>query len=485
MQSQLPRVLGVWMAAAIVVGNVIGTGVFKKGTKVAANAPEFGLGISVWIVGGILVLLGALAMAEIAVRLPRAGGNYVYLREGFGRRAAFLWGWVDFWIIRSASIAVLAYMFTEFLHETIKDLNGTQGEVLAFWPRQLVSIGLIVFLSLLNIRGTRLGGTVQLGLTILKVTSLIVIALLPLAIEIFVRHPSNPIHVEYLRPIWPEDWSLVNWTKYGTALVAVLWAYDGWMNFGNVAEEIRNPSRNIPLAALGGVLLIIALYVSANVAYYLIIPHADMVSLKDRPLAAEFFDRLLGPVGMAVASGIMMVSVLGALNGNVLVAPRLLFAMSLDGLASPKFSELHPRYRTPAFGTFAYMAWSILLIILGGLMTQNRLPLIGGIDFNIPVNDTLFDILTDFAIVGVVTMGTLAVAAIFPLRSRDPGRDLPYRCIGYPIVPMVYVAVNAFVLYTMFAEDNQRFKAIVGIVFIAIGAVVYEAMMKHREESRA
>jgi amino acid transporter len=276
----------------------------------------------------------------------------------------------------------------------------------------------------------------------------------------------------------------VNWTKYGTALVAVLWAYDGWMNFGNVAEEIRNPSRNIPLAALGGVLLIIALYVSANVAYYLIIPPDQMAKLKDRPLAAEFFERLLGPVGMAVASGIMMVSVLGALNGNVLVAPRLLFAMGADGLAPHRFRELHPKYRTPAFGTLAYMAWSILLIVLGGLLTQNRLPLVAGIDFNIPKDDTLFDILTDFAIVGVVTMGTLAVAAIFPLRSRDPGNDLPYRCIGYPVVPMLYVAVNAFVLYTMFAEDDQRFKAIVGIAFIAVGAAAYEIPFTSSKRSR-
>lgn len=478
MQTQLPRVLGPWIAAAIVVGNVIGTGVFKKGTKVAENAPEFGLGISVWIVGGILVLLGALAMAEIAVRLPRAGGNYVYLREGFGRRAAFLWGWVDFWIIRSASIAVLAYMFMEFFHETLKDLTGVQGDVIAFWPRQVCVIGLIVFLSLLNIRGTRLGGKVQLGLTILKVLSLVLIALLPFVVLLIADDPKYPPRTSLLSPVWPSDGTPVNWTKYGAALVAVLWAYDGWMNFGNVAEEIRNPSRNIPLAALGGVLLIIALYVSANVAYYLVIPQPEMIALKDRPLATEFFTRLLGPIGMAIASSIMMVSVLGALNGNVLVAPRLLFAMGGDGLASPKFRELHPRYATPMTGTIAYAAWSCLMIVLGGLLTQNQLPLIGGIDFNIPAGETLFDILTDFAIVGIVTMGTLAVAAIFPLRNRDPGHDLPYRCIGYPLVPILYILVNAFVLYTMFAEDAQRFKAIVGIGFIAIGWVVYELRFK-------
>ncbi len=472
--NSLPRVLGPWMAMAIVVGTVIGTGVFKKGRNVATNCPEFGLGISVWIVGGILVLLGALAMAEIAVRFPRAGGNYVYLREGFGRRAAFLWGWVDFWIIRSASIAVLAFMFVEFFHEMLKDLSGTKSDVIEFWFRQAATIALIIGLSIINILGTRLGGRVQLGLTILKVGSLMTIAVLPFVVLLFTSSPAHPPRVELLSPVWPTDWSAVNWGKYGGALVAVLWAYDGWMNFGNVAEEIKNPNRNIPLAAVGGVLLLILLYVAVNVAYYLVIPHADIVSLQDRPVAMEFFFRLLGPIGVAIASSIMMCSVLGALNGNVLVAPRLLFAMGKDHLASPRFSELHSVYRTPVFGTIAYGTWASLMVILGGLMTQYKLPLIAGIDLNLPEGKPLFDVLTDFALVGVVTMGTLAVAAIFPVRWRDPGLDLPYRCIGYPLVPMLYVAGMVFVLGTMFWEPEQRTEAIIGMAFIASGAVVHE-----------
>jgi amino acid transporter len=246
------------------------------------------------------------------------------------------------------------------------------------------------------------------------------------------------------------------------------------MNIGNVAEEVRNPNRNLPLAALAGVLLLILIYVSANLAYYLVIPHEVMVNLGKRPVATEFFHRMLGPIGVAIVSIIMMCSVLGALNGNILVAPRLLFAMGRDRLASPRFSQLHPRFETPVFGTIAYGVWSSLLVILGGLMTQYELPTVAGIDFNLPKDKDLFDVLTDFALVGVVTMGTLAVAAIFPLRHRDPGANLPYRCPGYPVVPAIYVLAMAFVLYTMFDDRTQRFEATVGCGFIAVGAVVYE-----------
>src|SRR5262245_54188186 len=180
--QSLPRVLGPWIATAIVVGTVIGSGVFKKGRNVAENVPEFGLAMGVWVLGGVLALLGALALAEVAVLLPRAGGNYVFLREAYGRGAGFLWGWVDFWIIRSASIAALATMFTESFHDVLKqslrpEANG-QVEVLGFWPRQLLTVAVIAALAAVNARGTRLGGGIQLFLTIIKVGSLLFIIVL-------------------------------------------------------------------------------------------------------------------------------------------------------------------------------------------------------------------------------------------------------------------------------------------------------------------
>lgn len=481
----LPRVLGPWMAAAIVVGTVIGTGVFKKANKVTQNAPEFGLSISVWIFGGLLTLLGAFALAEVAVRYPKAGGNYVFLREGFGRRMAFLWGWVEFWIIRSASMAALAYMFTESLHDILKDAAGSREDVASFWMRQSFTIALIAALSALNIRGTRLGAGVQLVLTILKVASIIALVLLPWIVLAIVGNPVHPPRFENLQPMWPSDWSKVNWGGFGVALVAVMWAYDGWMNIGPIAEEVRNPGRNLPLALLLGVLLLITLYVSAQVSYYLVIPRGEIAALQDTPVATEFCLRLLGSIGVLIASLILMLSVFGSLNGNVLIAPRLLFAMGRDGLAPEVLSRLHPRFLTPAAGTIAFAIWSGLLVLIGGLMTRYRLPTIGGLDLNLPRDKSLFDAMTDYAMVGVITMGTLAVAAIFPLRVRDRAitRTLPYRCWAYPLPPVLYVLVMCAVLVNMFLEPEQRTEAIVGIGFIALGALVYEMIFSRASKS--
>src|SRR5688572_638750 len=183
-QHTLPRVLGPWIATAIVVGTVIGSGVFKKGRNVADNVPEFGLAMSVWVLGGLLALLGALALAEVAVLFPRAGGNYVFLREGYGRGAGFLWGWVEFWIIRSASIAALATIFTASFHDVLRQTlyPDQKVEVLTFWPRQLLTVLVIVALATVNARGTRLGGGLQLFITILKVGSILFIIALPFAV---------------------------------------------------------------------------------------------------------------------------------------------------------------------------------------------------------------------------------------------------------------------------------------------------------------
>src|SRR5262245_1646286 len=198
--QSLPRVLGPWIATAIVVGTVIGSGVFKKGRNVAENVPEFGMAMSVWVLGGLLALLGALALAEVAVLFPRAGGNYVFLREGYGRMAGFLWGWVEFWIIRSASIAALATMFTESFHDVLKQSlypDDKTAVVLPFWPRQLLTALVIAGLAAVNARGTRLGGGLQFAITIVKVASLLFIIVLPFAVYVAVSEPTHPPKVEH------------------------------------------------------------------------------------------------------------------------------------------------------------------------------------------------------------------------------------------------------------------------------------------------
>jgi basic amino acid/polyamine antiporter, APA family len=488
MQSNSPgllRVLGPWMATAVVVGTVIGSGVFKKARNVAENVPEFGLAMGVWVLVGLLALFGALAIAEVAVIFPRAGGNYVFLREAYGRMAGFLWGWVEFWIIRSASIAALATMFTESLHDILRQAQNTTLDVLPFWPRQLLTAVVIAVLAFVNARGTKLGGILQLIVTTVKVGSLLFIATLPFIVWSFVNEPQHPPRLGHLKPAWPSDWSLVKWSAFGSAMVGVLWAYHGWMNIGMMAGEVKNPQRNIPLALILGIGILIVLYCSANAAYYLVMPRTEIAGVaRDTTVATEFCFRLLGSAGVLIASAIVMVSVFGALNGNLLAGPRLLYAMGQDGLAPRKLADLHPRWATPAFATVVLAVWSCLLVLVVGAMTHYRLPKIplgfAELDLNLPAGKSPFDVVTDFAMFGATTFETLAVASIFVFRWTRPNEERPYRCFGYPLLPAIYVAVMSAVVANMFVTPEQQSEALIGLGFIGFGAAVYLVFMGKR-----
>jgi APA family basic amino acid/polyamine antiporter len=469
--SNLVRGLGPLMAMALVVGTVIGSGVFKKPQKIAEDVSQFGLVALIWILGGALVLLGALAYAEVNVLLPRAGGNYVFLREAYGRLAGFLWGWVDFCIIRSASLAALATIFTESLHDILRNeafqhaVGLSPGMQLSFWQQRLVTVSALAALAWVNIRGVRWGGVVQLVVTIVKIGSLLAIAVLPFAaLASWFAAPTRP-NFDNLQPIWPSDWSSISLGGLGSAFLGVLWAYHGWQNLAPVAEEVRSPQRNLPLALLGGVAIIITLYLGANLAYYLVVPRGRMVQLTQTTVATEFSLRLLGSLGAAAASAAVMSSVFGALNGNLLVGPRLLYAMGEDGLAPRQLREIHARYRTPALAIAVLAAWSSLQILSVAFLTWIGV---------LAESKSHFDRLTDFAMFGAVIFETLAVVSIFVFRRRWPDAERAYRCPGYPLTPALYVILPAFVLVNMFV--HQRVEALAGVGFILLGGAVYAVL---------
>jgi amino acid transporter len=472
------------MAVAVVVGTVIGSGVFKKPQAVAESVPFFGQVVLVWVLGGVLALLGALSLAEVAVLFPKAGGNYVFLREGYGRLAGFLFGWVEFWIIRCASLAALATIFTESLHDVLREVAGASAgaNVLGYWEQKLLTVGIILALALVNIRGVRWGGYLQLLITTVKVSSLLAITVLPFVILALGRSATDLPRTENLTPVWPasEDFNL---GYLITALLGVLWAYHGWMNIVPVAEEIRAPQRNIPRALLGGVAIVIALYLGANLAYCLVIPQREMATMKeasrtksnetekgaapmegsrDRTVVIGFSRRLLGTAGVGLAAAVLMFSVFGALNGNLLVGPRLLYAMGEDGLAPRALGAVHTRYRTPALAIAIMAGWSALLVV--GVAILDSLGML-------EKGEDHFDVLTNFAMFGSVTFETLAVTTIFVFRWRLPNIERPYRCWGYPVVPALYVLIIAAVLVNMFVHQQKQ--ALTGVAFIALGAGVY------------
>jgi basic amino acid/polyamine antiporter, APA family len=490
--GKLERVLGPWMATALVVGTVIGSGVFKKPAAVAQDVPTFGWAIAAWVLLGLLVLCGGLALTEVIILYPRAGGNYVFLREGYGRLWGFLWGWVEFFVIRSASLAALASVFAESLHdvlrhESVRAALGVRatGDVLDFWKLQGVTVVTIAVLALVNARGVRWGGGLQLVVTTVKVGSLLFIALLPFVLALkSSAAPGGQPHFEYLTAPPHRDFS---WVGFGAALIAVQWAYHGWTNLGPVGEEVRDPQRNVPIALLGGIGVIIFVYCSANVAYSLVLTQPEMAKLEGTTVAAEFARRLLGPTGGALISGAIAVSTFGALNGNLLVGPRLLYAMGADGLAPRALAAVHPRYHTPAVATLVLAAWSAALVLIGAVLTTTRLPqlhlFVWSLDLNLPPNKSLFDVLTDFAMFGAVVFETMAVASIFMFRWKRPDADRPYRCVGYPWTPAVYVLCFVGVLASYFTPE-KRVEAYSGLGFALAGAVVYGLFLRRRTTAR-
>lgn len=466
--SALPRVLGPWTAVAIVVGTIIGSGVFKKPQTIAAALPYSGLVAVVWILGGLLVLLGALAYAEVAVLFPRAGGNYVFLREAYGRLAGFLWGWVEFWIIRTGSLAALATIFAESLADVLANealqraVGLPSGSGLGERARVALTITVLLVLGLVNIRGVRWGGALQVVITAVKVGSLVGLALLPWLMLGQTGPGGATPSTGNLAPLWPDSWSQLSFSGLATAFLAVLWPYHGWMNIAPVAGEVREPQRNLPLALLVGVGVVVALYLGVNLAYYLVLPGSVMAVTRDTPVATAVCLQLLGPLGAAAASAAVLCSVFGSLNGNLMVGPRLLYAMAQDGLAPRRLSRVHAAYQTPAAAITVLALWASLLVLTVAVLTE-----VGWLDRG----KSHFDRLTDFAMFGAVVFETMAVLAIFRFRWTLPDVPRPYRCPGYPWVPALYVVLPVCVLINMFTA--QPVEALSGVGFIFAGTLVY------------
>ncbi len=479
----LERALGPFVATAVVVGTVIGSGVFKKPATVALNVPQFGLAALVWILGGFFAVLGGLSLAEVAVLYPRAGGNYVFLREGYGRLFGFLWGWVEFWIIRTASLAALATIFTESLNDVLRNealqeaVGIPVGSEMGFWTQKGMTVAVLLGLAGVNVLGVRWGGGLQFFITLVKVGSLLAIIVLPFVVLGLAAPNSTAAkpNVANLQPILPTAWAAIRVGGIGIAFLGVLWAYHGWMNIAPIAEEVKRPQRNIPLALLGGLGILIVLYLGANLAYYLVIPQPELAGLTQttKTTSTEFCLRLIGPLGAAAASAALMCSVFGALNGNLLVGPRLLYAMGQDGLAPRALSAVHAKFRTPALAIAVMTAWSVLLVLGVALLTAVGV---------LPADASHFDLLTDFAMFGAVIFETMAVASIFVFRFRFPLVERPYRCVGYPVTPAVYVLLPSFVLLNMllniFLSNKmaERLAPMVGVGFIALGVLVYFAL---------
>ena len=452
-ESTLPRILGPLDAIAVVVGSIIGSGIFLKVDTVARELGSFGPIMTVWAIAGIAALCGSLALAELAAMLPQAGGPYVYLREAYGRPVAFLWGWTEFAVVRTGTLGSLACGTVIYLDRFLQSLASsglapgwlTSVTPLNHWSQGGLAILAVVLLSAINVIGTRWSARTQNLTTVIKVGFLLLIVLGPLLLG--KANVDNLQPTAGAAPTWRQIFAGV-----GPALIAVYWAYDGWINIGPVAEEIRQPQRNVPIGLTAGMLLVIAVYLGTNCGYFLLMPIAHVAETST--VAADACGILFGPIGVTLAALGVMISTFGALNSNLLAGPRIYFAMARDQLFPSSIRRVHPRFETPANAIVAQSVWSILQILI--VVAFARDP------------KGVFDTLTDFVVLGGTLFYGATVAAVYVLRRTKPDLERPYRTWGYPITPLLYLGVSAIVVAT---TNVQQVVAVACL--LVVGGFVY------------
>ena len=476
--TRLPRVLGPLAALCVVVGSVIGSGIFIVPAGVARNVPFLGGIAAVWVIGGLFSLAGALTLAELGTMLPDAGGPYVYLREAFGRLPAFLFGWSELLIIRTGSIATLASAFGLYFGLLVPPRWGISP--LAWQTGAAVTATILV--ALINARGTRAGGGVQVAGTALKVGALVSMIALPILL--------GRLDPALLTPLWADRPGLGLVGGVTAAMVSVLWAYDGWVNAANLAEEIRDPGRNIPRALIGGMIGLIAIYLAMTATYHMVLPFGEVTSAsstKGSPkiVAADFFAHLLGPVGLTLIAVVVMASTLISLNGNALSGPRAYFAMARDGLFPAGLCRVHPRFRTPANAIAVQAAWAVLLLVAGAALLLIEPPGSGS-GWPAPVlrawrklhATPLYDVMFTYVIFGGTLFYTAAIASVFVLRRTRPDLPRPYRTWGYPWTPGIYLAGASLLLGSMLVESPSE--SLAGLAIIAAGLPGYWLFNRRR-----
>jgi amino acid transporter len=470
----LPRVLGPLDAVCMVVGSVIGSGIFLVPGTVARNVPYLGPIVLLWALAGAFSLAGALALAELGAMLPHAGGPYVYLREAYGRVPAFLFGWTEFLVMRSGAVATLAAAFARYFVQIVPTPGGLSPQV---W-QAAAAVAAIGAVTVVNVLGTALGGRLQVLGTALKVGG--VVGLIALPWFLGGADPSR------LAPVWPQTFDRSLLSGMAAAMVGILWTYDGWVNLTPLAEEIRDPGRNIPRALFLGMAALVVLYLLMTLSYHLVLPIPEVAAASDdrgaeRAVAAVYCGRLMGPGGVWAISLLVMASAFISLNGNMLSGPRAYFAMARDGVFPAGICRVHPIYQTPANAVLAQGAWSIALTCAGTLLVLWPAPIGAGLPTPIvrawvKLNGTpLYDLLYTYVVFGASLFYMLAIAGVFILRARRPDLPRPYRTWGYPFTPLVYVTGSALLLANMLWETPAESLAGVGIILAGLAAYPFLA----------
>jgi APA family basic amino acid/polyamine antiporter len=425
MHSDLPRKLSLLDSLAIVVGIVIGGGIFLVPNLVARNLGSEASILGVWLFAGVASFFGALACAELGAALPATGGQYVFLREAYGPLGGFLYGWTMFVVARTAQVSWMAVTLALYVSYFVP---------LTPLASKLLGIAAIVILAAINYRGVSGGALVQKGFTFAKVLGLLII----IGGAFFFRGNAGAASGASM-----PQFSL---SHFGVALIACLLAYDGWVQVTFVAGEIRDPKRNILRALALGVGICIAIYMLVNLAYLHVMSIPE-IAASDH-VGASAAERVLGPAGGTLVAVIILLSIIGTINGCFLTSPRIYFAQARDGLFFAKFGEVHPRFSTPAFSIVAQAVWAVILLLSG-----------------------TYETLLDYAMFALWISYALMVAGMIVLRRKQPALERPYRMWGYPVTPLLFLAVaGGFLVNTLIEKPGP---SLAGLALIATGVPVY------------
>lgn len=430
-EGQLKRRLGPLDAAAIIISNVIGGGIFFVPVIVAQLVPAPAAMLGVWLAGGALAFAGAMAYAELAAVRPHAGGEYVYLRDAYGPLAAFLTGWTSFIAGFSGAIAASAVALADYVSRFIPMADGA---------KPVVSIAAIAVLTLIHVRGLGPGRLVQNTLAGIKVTAIVLL----IALGFSIGH-GDAAHLAGGAPVLPLSWLL--------ALVPVMFSYSGWNAAVYVAEEVRDPSRNVPLALALGTVVVVIIYVALNALYLYALPAGELASLEGGRLMDTVAERLFGFAAGDIIALFTIVSIAASISAMVLAGPRVYFAMARDGMFVRAAGRVHPRFHTPAAAIVAQSVWSSVLVLSG----------------------TLAQLVT-YTGFAVVLFAGIAVSAVFVLRSRDAGAPRPFSALGYPWAPAIFVVASVAMVGNSFWRDPGS--SLVGLALIATGVPMYYAIRR-------
>lgn len=435
-RTALVRRLSLGDSIAIVVGMMIGGGIFLVPNLVARSLPSVPMIMAVWILAGGVSFIGALACAELGAAFPATGGQYVFLREAYGPAVAFLCGWSLFTVARTAQVAWLAVVFSIYVGYFVP---------LGHLASKLLSLAALAIFTWVNYRGVKFGAIVQNSFTLAKVVGILIIIAAALLLGAHAGHHPAPT-------VAAHGVATMSLSSFGVALIACLLGYDGWVQLSFVAGEIRNPKRNVVRALTFGTLAVTAIYLLANAAYMRVLSISEIAASEH--VGADAAERVLGGAGGTVVSLLILISVLGTLNGCFLTSPRVYFAQAADGLFFRRFADVHPTYGTPGFAILAQSLWSAVLLLTGS-----------------------YESLIDYSLFGIWVFYGLMIAAVIVLRRTRPNLHRPYRMWGYPVTPLVFLAITLWFLLNMLVTRPGA--SFVGLGLMLTGIPAYLISRHH------